>query len=48
MKRLLLWLLILTVLAWAGYKGGVWWPAAKWDSSNRGVIDLLPPTRRAR
>jgi len=27
MKRLLLWLLILTVLAWAGYKGGVWWLA---------------------
>jgi hypothetical protein len=25
MKRLLLWLLILTALAWAGYKGGVWW-----------------------
>ena len=27
MKRLLLLLLILTVLAWAGYKGGVWWLA---------------------
>jgi hypothetical protein len=27
MKRLVLWLLILTALAWAGYKGGVWWLA---------------------
>ena len=25
MKRLLLWLLILTTLCWAGYKGAVWW-----------------------
>jgi hypothetical protein len=27
MKRLLLWLLVVTALAWAGYKGGVWWLA---------------------
>ena len=27
MKRLLLWLLVLTVLVWVGFKGGVWWLA---------------------
>jgi len=27
MKRLLLWLLILTALTWTGYKAGVWWLA---------------------
>lgn len=45
MKRLSLWLLMLTVLAWAGFKGGVWWLAdqrlneARLALNNYGVLE---------
>lgn len=39
MKRVLLWLLILTLLGWTGYKGGVWWLADQRISGARQALN---------